>query len=151
MADTGLIAAACAVVMSVGLSAAMAPAHKLASPPAATVPIPATAPVIPPASTSAPAPALATALVSATPVSLARQAELEHMVIQDCGSCHGLTMKGGLGKPITPGDLAGFDAQGLAAIILDGVPGTAMPPWRPLISEPEALWIAEYLMKEKTE
>lgn len=159
MADTGLIAAACAVVMSVGLSAAMAPAHKLASPHAATVPIPATAPVIPPASTSAPAPAtastsapvLAMALVSATPVSLARQAELEHMVIQDCGSCHGLTMKGGLGKPITPGDLAGFDAQGLAAIILDGVPGTAMPPWRPLISEPEALWIAEYLMQEKTE
>lgn len=149
MADTGLIAAACAVVMSVGLSAAMAPAHKLASPHAATIPIPATAPVIPPASTSAPV--LAMALVSATPVSLARQAELEHMVIQDCGSCHGLTMKGGLGKPITPGDLAGFDAQGLAAIILDGVPGTAMPPWRPLISEPEALWIAEYLMKEKTE
>jgi len=149
MADTGLIAAACAVVMSVGLSAAMAPAHKLASPHAATIPIPATAPVIPPASTSAPV--LATALVSATPVSLARQAELEHMVIQDCGSCHGLTMKGGLGKPITPGDLAGFDAQGLAAIILDGVPGTAMPPWRPLISEPEALWIAEYLMQEKTE
>lgn len=151
MADTGLIAAACAVVMSVGLSAAMAPAHKLASPHAATIPIPATAPVIPPASTSTPAHALAMALASATPVSLARQAELEHMVIQDCGSCHGLTMKGGLGKPITPGDLAGFDAQGLAAIILDGVPGTAMPPWRPLISEPEALWIAEYLMQEKTE
>ncbi|WP_245728787.1 c-type cytochrome [Paracoccus alkenifer] len=84
-------------------------------------------------------------------VSPARQAQLEHMVIQDCGSCHGLTMKGGLGKPITPGDLAGFDPEGLALIILDGVPGTAMPPWRPLISEPEALWIAEYLMKEKTE
>jgi len=31
-----------------------------------------------------------------------------------------------LGKPIAPADLAGFEAQGLAAIILDGVPGTAM-------------------------
>ena len=80
-----------------------------------------------------------------------RQAQLEHMVIQDCGSCHGLTMKGGLGTPITPGDLAGRDAKDLAAIILDGVPGTAMPPWRPLISEAEALWIAEYLTKEKAE
>lgn len=80
-----------------------------------------------------------------------RQAELEHMVIQDCGSCHGLTMKGGLGKPITPADLAGYDSEGLAAIILDGVPGTAMPPWRPLISEAEALWIADYLKTEKTE
>lgn len=80
-----------------------------------------------------------------------RAAELEHMVIQDCGSCHGLTMKGGLGKPITPADLEGRDAEGLAAIILDGVPGTAMPPWRPLITEDEALWIAAYLMKEKVE
>ena len=81
----------------------------------------------------------------------ARQAELEHMVIQDCGSCHGLTMKGGLGKPITPEALAGYDPDGLAAIILDGVPGTAMPPWRPLISDAEALWIADYLKTEKTE
>lgn len=81
----------------------------------------------------------------------ARQAELEHMVIQDCGSCHGLTMKGGLGKPITPEAMAGRDPDGLAAIILDGVPGTAMPPWRPLISEAEARWIADYLMKDKTE
>ncbi|WP_191569418.1 c-type cytochrome [Paracoccus yeei] len=80
-----------------------------------------------------------------------RQAQLEHMVIQDCGSCHGLTMKGGLGKPITPGALAGQDPQALAAIILDGVPGTAMPPWRPLLTEAEALWIAEYLMEEKAE
>lgn len=80
-----------------------------------------------------------------------RAAELQHMVVQDCGSCHGLTMKGGLGKPITPADLAGFDPEGLAAIILDGVPGTAMPPWRPLISDADALWIAEYLKKEKVE
>ena len=95
-------------------------------------------------------------LAAAASVSLAadispqRQAELEHMVIQDCGSCHGLTMKGGLGKPITPEALAGYDPEGLAAIILDGVPGTAMPPWRPLIAEAEALWIAEYLKTEKT-
>ena len=100
---------------------------------------------------------IAAALMAVASVSLAaeispqRQAELENMVIQDCGSCHGLTMKGGLGKPITPADLEGFDPEGLAAIILDGVPGTAMPPWRPLISEAEALWIADYLKTEKTE
>ncbi|WP_207102606.1 c-type cytochrome [Paracoccus shandongensis] len=80
-----------------------------------------------------------------------RQAQLEHMVVQDCGSCHGLTMKGGLGRPITPGALAGRDPGVLAAIILDGVPGTAMPPWRPLLTPAEAQWIAEYLLKEKTE
>lgn len=78
-----------------------------------------------------------------------RQGELLHMLTQDCGSCHGLTLKGGLGSPITPSDLAGRDAEGLTEIILDGIPGTAMPPWRPLISEPEARWIAEYLLEEK--
>ena len=95
--------------------------------------------------------ACAMAAGAALAVTPQRAAELEHMVVQDCGSCHGLTMKGGLGKPITPADLAGFDAEGLAAIILDGVPGTAMPPWRPLISEADALWIAHYLKTEKVE
>ena len=84
-----------------------------------------------------------------TAVTPERQAQLEHMVIQDCGSCHGLTMKGGLGKAITPQALSGLDPETVATIILDGVPGTAMPPWRPLISPAEALWIARYLMKEK--
>ncbi|MDO5705353.1 MAG: cytochrome c [Paracoccus sp. (in: a-proteobacteria)] len=78
-----------------------------------------------------------------------RQAALEHMVTQDCGSCHGLTMRGGLGTPITPADLAGRDPDGLAEIILDGIPGTAMPPWRPLLTEAEARWIADWLMTVK--
>ena len=76
----------------------------------------------------------------------ARASELEHMVIQDCGSCHGLTMKGGLGSPLTRDVLDGAPPEALASIILDGVPGTAMPPWRPLLTEAEALWIAEYLL-----
>lgn len=74
-----------------------------------------------------------------------RAQTLEHLVIQDCGSCHGLTMKGGLGRPLTRDALAHADRDGLALIILDGVPGTAMPPWRPLLTEAEALWIADYL------
>jgi len=70
---------------------------------------------------------------------------LEHMVTQDCGSCHGLTLKGGLGRALTTEALAGADPATLTAIILDGVPGTAMPPWRPLLTEEEARWIADYL------
>jgi cytochrome c55X len=70
---------------------------------------------------------------------------LEHMVTQDCGSCHGLTLKGGLGRPLTTEALAWADPATLTAIILDGVPGTAMPPWRPLLTEEEARWIADYL------
>ncbi len=96
--------------------------------------------------------AMAAVTMAAAPaVDPSRAAELEHLVVQDCGSCHGLTMKGGLGSPITPEALAGRDPEGLAAIILDGVPGTAMPPWRPLVTEAEALWIVEWLLEEKTE
>jgi cytochrome c55X len=74
-----------------------------------------------------------------------RAAALEHLVTQDCGSCHGLTLKGGLGRPLTAEALAHAEPEGLADIILDGIPGTAMPPWRPLLTEDEALWIARYL------
>jgi cytochrome c55X len=85
---------------------------------------------------------------AAADIPASRATELEHMVIQDCGSCHGLTMKGGLGRPLTREALAHADREGLALIVLDGVPGTAMPPWRPLLSEAEALWIADYLKGE---
>lgn len=76
-----------------------------------------------------------------------RAAELERLVLQDCGSCHGLTLKGGLGPDIRATTLAGRSTEGLAAIVLHGVPGTPMPPWHPLLSEAEAQWIAEYLLK----
>lgn len=75
-----------------------------------------------------------------------RGAELEHLVKQDCGSCHGLTLAGGLGPDIRPAALDGMPADVLAEVILDGRPGTAMPPWRPLLTEAEAAWIAEYLL-----
>lgn len=87
-------------------------------------------------------PALAT---EASGITAERAAQLEHIVIQDCGSCHGLTLRGGLGKALTPEAMADADRDGLALIVLDGIPGTAMPPWRPLLSEAEALWIADYL------
>lgn len=88
------------------------------------------------------------AFPAAADIAPTRATELEHLVIQDCGSCHGLTMKGGLGRPLTIDALAHADRDGLALIILDGVPGTAMPPWRPLLTEAEALWIADYLKGE---
>lgn len=71
---------------------------------------------------------------------------LTRLVRHDCGSCHGLTLRGGLGPDIRPQALSHYEAEGLAAVILEGVPGTPMPPWRPLLSEEEAAWIAEYLL-----
>lgn len=70
---------------------------------------------------------------------------LSNLVRQDCGSCHGLTLNGGLGKPLTSRELAGWDRDQVASIILEGVPGTPMPPWRSLLSEAEAAWIAARL------
>lgn len=92
---------------------------------------------------------LALALPVQAEVTPERAERLERIVIQDCGSCHGLTMKGGLGSALTPEALAQAEPEGLATIILDGVPGTAMPRWRPVLSEDDALWIADYLKGRK--
>ncbi len=74
-----------------------------------------------------------------------RQRELLHLLRHDCGSCHGLTLKGGLGRPLLPQALAGRDAETLAGIILDGIPGTPMPPWRGILSRQDARWLARRL------
>ncbi|MBZ0092180.1 MAG: cytochrome c [Sulfuricellaceae bacterium] len=76
-----------------------------------------------------------------------RQAYLINMVREDCGSCHGLTLKGGLGPSLLPQALQGKDANSLAQTILNGRTGTPMPPWKPFLSEAEAAWIVEKLLQ----
>lgn len=73
---------------------------------------------------------------------------LTRLVHQDCGSCHGMTLKGGLGPDIRPARLPNYTPDSLKSVILDGIPGTPMPPWRPLLSDSEADWIARYLLGE---
>ena len=77
-----------------------------------------------------------------------RQKELVRLVRQDCGSCHGMTLKGGLGPALLPENLREKPAAGLAATIYYGRPGTPMPPWQQFMSEAEAGWIVEKLMTE---
>jgi len=77
----------------------------------------------------------------------ARRAELVNLVRQDCGACHGYTLKGGLGPSLLPEALAQRDVLVIESVILNGRPGTPMPPWRPFLSEAEAHWIAEQLKK----
>jgi cytochrome c55X len=76
-----------------------------------------------------------------------RRAELVNMVRQDCGSCHGLTMKGGLGPALEPSAMRQKDAEQMRFVILNGRPGTPMPPWKPFLTEAEAGWIVEQLKK----
>ena len=68
------------------------------------------------------------------------------MVRQDCGSCHGMRLTGGLGPALTREALAGKPLDAMAATIFHGRPGTPMPGWRALLSETEARWIAAQLM-----
>ena len=74
-----------------------------------------------------------------------REQELVRLVRQDCGACHGMTLQGGLGTPLTAEALRDKPVDSLAATILGGRPGTAMPPWKPFMSEQEARWLVELL------
>jgi cytochrome c55X len=76
-----------------------------------------------------------------------RARELVHLLKQDCGSCHGLTLKGGLGPPLTAQALRSRPADALVATIVHGRPGTAMPPWRRFISEDEARWLVQTMLE----
>jgi cytochrome c55X len=74
-----------------------------------------------------------------------RQAELIYLLRHDCGSCHGMRLEGGLGPALVPQRLQPWNVEQLATTILYGRPGTPMPPWRPFLSEPEAVWLATQL------
>lgn len=78
-------------------------------------------------------------------LSQAHQSQLVRLVRQDCGACHGLTLRGGLGSPLLPAQLAEKPIESLVATVLDGRPATAMPPWRGLLTPQEARWIVERL------
>lgn len=86
------------------------------------------------------------ALIAGTAAAGVDAVRLESLLRQDCGACHGGALRGGLGRPLLPEALAGRDEATLAAIILDGIPGTPMPPWRPLLSTEEAGWLARRLL-----
>lgn len=67
-------------------------------------------------------------------VSKERAVVLDNLLQHDCGSCHGLTLRGGLGPALTRDLMRTRTTQALAAAIRDGVPGSAMPPWRELLA-----------------
>lgn len=85
------------------------------------------------------------AVSTVAPPSADRERELLHLLYRDCGACHGMRLTGGLGPPLTRDALRGKSEAILAATIIDGRPGTAMPPWRPFLSDSEAAWLAARL------
>lgn len=78
-------------------------------------------------------------------ISNERQIELVRLVRNDCGSCHGITLKGGLGSPLTTDSLSGKPDEQLRETILRGRTGTAMPGWADFMNDQEAQWIVNNL------
>lgn len=90
--------------------------------------------------------ALAAGAAANDELSTARQAELDTLLYQDCGSCHGMTLRGGLGPALAPARMQAYGDEALTALILNGVPGTAMPAWKHLLSAEDARWLADQLI-----
>ena len=87
------------------------------------------------------------AVATATELSVQRESELIHLLRQDCGSCHGMTLKGGLGPSLLPERIGELPPEFLINTVLEGRKGTAMPPWKGMLSRDEVSWIVEQLQK----
>ena len=74
-----------------------------------------------------------------------RQNELLYFIKHDCGSCHGMTLKGGLGPALLPERLSAQPKDYLVHTIMEGRKNTAMPPWKTMLSQDDAIWITEQL------
>ena len=78
-------------------------------------------------------------------VDQARRGEILHMLKHDCGSCHGMTLKGGLGPALTVESLSDKPREYLEIVIRNGRPGTPMAPWGRFMSNKEVRWLVEQL------
>ncbi|HEY9052200.1 MAG TPA: c-type cytochrome [Gammaproteobacteria bacterium] len=74
-----------------------------------------------------------------------RQQQLIHLLKHDCGSCHGMTLKGGLGPSLLPESLKDKPDELLFITIREGRHGTPMPPWKSQLSEDDVSWIIQQL------
>lgn len=74
-----------------------------------------------------------------------RQAELIHLLKQDCGSCHGMTLKGGLGPALLPQNLSDKPDYILIGTILYGRETLAMPAWDGILTRSEVEWLVKKL------
>jgi cytochrome c55X len=85
----------------------------------------------------------------AEPLSEERIAELHNLLKQDCGSCHGMTLKGGLGPALTVEALKNKPIELITVTISEGRPGTPMPPWKHLLSKDDINWLAKTLKQQQ--
>jgi cytochrome c55X len=74
-----------------------------------------------------------------------RQQELIYLLHQDCGSCHGMRLTGGLGPALLTAEIRHKPSSYLHQVIAEGVPDTPMPPWQSLLSDADINFLVSYL------
>ena len=82
---------------------------------------------------------------SSESISPQRQQKLIHLLKQDCGSCHGMTLKGGLGPALLPENLADKPDYILVGVIKFGRETLAMPAWDGILNKSEVEWLVAQL------
>lgn len=80
-----------------------------------------------------------------------RITELDDLLHQDCGSCHGMRLTGGLGPALNKESLQGKSSEFLTVTIRDGRPGTPMPPWKDLLTAEEINWMVKTIKNYQVE
>lgn len=81
-------------------------------------------------------------------LSVKEQQSLIYLLKQDCGSCHGLTLQGGLGPALLKKNLKGKPAEYLESVIAYGRAGTPMPPWKDILNKQQIKFLASYLLSD---
>lgn len=76
-----------------------------------------------------------------------RREEILHILKHDCGACHGMTLKGGLGPSLKPDSINKMSTEQIIATITYGRSGTPMPPWKPFFTAKETRWLAQQLQQ----
>jgi cytochrome c55X len=85
------------------------------------------------------------ASISHAELSAERKIELQYLLKHDCGSCHGMTLKGGLGPALLAENLKDKPDEYLFFTIRHGRSGTPMPAWINLLSQQDTHWIIKLL------
>ena len=75
--------------------------------------------------------------------------DVEKMFEKECQGCHGPNHEGGVGADLRPAKLEKKNAYTLAEVILDGRPGTAMPPFAEKMNQADAQKMVDYLQHFK--
>ncbi len=75
--------------------------------------------------------------------------DVEKMFEKECQGCHGPNHEGGVGADLRPDKLEKKNAYTMAEVILNGRPGTAMPPFANKMTKADAQKMVDYLQHFK--